>query len=162
LWLSETKAAHAAFFLVDASIGESRMSWRYLFAVAAWLAGPACTLAADSVTVELRTTILPVCRFSASSGLDIAAARPFDTVDAPAASPGAAITYRCTNGVAPGFTITASCPGCPDGGTLIVSGDGVGRGMGSGRELMLVVALPPSSQPVQTAATGIARVTVSP
>ena len=137
------------------------MSWRSLFAVAIWLFGSACTLAADSVTVELRATILPVCRFSASSGLDITAGRPFDATDAPTASPSGAITYRCTSGVAPGFTITASCPGCSDGGMLIVSGDGVGRGMGAGRELTLVVAAPAPQAPVQTAAANVGNVSVT-
>jgi hypothetical protein len=137
-----------------------RISWRSLSAVAACLLGPACTLAADSVTIQVYTNVLPVCRFAASSNID-PMGKP---LDGGAASPAGAITYRCSNGLAPAFTITASCVGCPDSAPLMLSDGGVGRGMGSGRELTLVVTAASVQGPVQTAAFGLGdvNVTVSP
>jgi hypothetical protein len=108
------------------------------------------------VTIAIYTTVLPVCRFSSSS----------------ASGDTAAITYRCTNGIAPAFAVTASvfeCASCPDDSSraLIVSDDGgVGRGLGAGRELTLVVTAPIATPPVQTAfasiASGAISITVSP
>jgi len=140
------------------------MSTRSLFAVAACVLVPPCTLAAESVTVQVYANVLPVCRFAASPAFEAPVNRPLDSG---AASPAGAITYRCTNGLAPAFTITASCGACSDSGRLWLSDiSAAGRGMGSGRELTLVVTASGAQGPVQTAAAGVApsevSVTVSP
>jgi hypothetical protein len=138
------------------------MSSRWAFAVAtAWVSAARCAYA-DNVTVSLNTTVLPVCRFAAS---------PSDPAIISKADNGAAwlsgaITYRCTNGVAPTFAITATigCPACVNAasGPAIVSESGaMGRGMGSGRELTLLVAGPATAEPLQTALNDVS-ITVSP
>ncbi len=151
------------------------MGWRRVFAVfAACILQPACAGAADSLTVTINTTVLPVCRFSASgpANFDTNAGGAVDAGQAAPLSATGAITYRCTNGVAPAFAITAAagCGGCPDargiGPVILSDNGGVGRGMGSGRDLTLIVAGPVGPAPVQTASVGVAladvSITVSP
>jgi hypothetical protein len=141
------------------------LSSRLAFAVAtAWTLAVCDVRGADSVTVSLYTTVLPVCRFGASA--PDAAAGPRIADDGSAWLSGA-ITYRCTNGVAPTFAITASigCPACEEAsasGSYIVSESAaVGRGMGSGRELTLLVGGPGLIAPLHTALNDVS-ITVSP
>lgn len=140
------------------------MSRRLGFGVAAaWILVSGGAGAAESVTVSIQTTVLPVCRFMGS----IVPGSTISGAGDGASSPTGAITYQCTNGVAPTFAITAStgCPGCPDASAsapVIVSDSRVvGRGMGSGRELTLVVAAPITPASVQTALSNVS-ITVSP
>lgn len=130
-------------------------------------AGDAC--AGDSVTVAISTTVLPVCRFSASF--------PVGDVTDGASGVGAgeggsvparsAMTYRCTNGTAPAFAITAAAAGCAAcSGTsnmafmISPESSGAGRGFGDGRDLTLIVTAPIA--PLQVASSGMVSVTVSP
>lgn len=139
------------------------MSSRLGFVVAAaWMLLPSVA-AAESVTVSIQTTVLPVCRFMGSTALPSS----LSGVAADGPAPTGGITYQCTNGVAPSFAITASagCSGCPDGSSnaaVIVSDSRtVGRGMGTGRELTLVVAGSVVAAPMQTALSDVS-ITVSP
>lgn len=130
---------------------------------AAWIGVSGGAGAADSVTISIHTTVLPVCRFMGS----IAPASAVTGMAEDGSSPTGAITYQCTSGVTPSFAITASmaCPGCPDASAsapvIVSDARAVGRGMGSGRELMLVVAAPMGSAPLQTASSNVS-ITVSP
>jgi hypothetical protein len=149
------------------------MSWRSgLVVVAAWLLPAGWARAADSATIAIYTTVVPVCRFSASSpGFDtsIGSGRAPDIERAGSGPVSAALTYQCTNGVAPAFTLTAACAACLDDSSaapLVLSDNGgVGRGMGSGRELTVIVT-GPVTPPLQTALAGGTpggvSVTVSP
>jgi hypothetical protein len=149
------------------------MPWRSgLIVVTVWLLSAGCTRAADSVTIAIYTTVLPVCRFSASSpsfDTSIGSGRASDIERAGSGPASAAITYQCTTGVAPAFTLTAACAACPDAPSaapLVLSDTaGVGRGMGSGRELTVIVT-GPVARPLQTASASVApgavHVTVSP
>ena len=139
------------------------MAQRCLYAVAAvWIITPA-SAPADSLTISINTTVLPVCRFSAPSNRDIGGGGA--TVSATGT-----ITYRCSNGVAPAFAITAGCAGCADprgiAPVTLSDNGGVGRGMGSGRELMLIVTGPAAPAPIETASlafdAGNVSITVSP
>ena len=141
------------------------ISSRWAFAVATgWTLAVCDVRGADSVTVSLYTNVLPVCRFAASA--PGATGGPKIADDGSAWLSGA-ITYRCTNGVAPTFAITATigCPACEEAsatGPYIVSESGaVGRGMGSGRELTLLVGGPGLTAPLQTALNNVS-ITVSP
>jgi hypothetical protein len=142
------------------------LSCRSALAVAAvWILSADRIGASDTVTIAMNTTVLPVCRFSASSP-------ELGSVAGGATGPASAtgtITYRCTNGLAPTFAITAICDGCDgrDTAPVIVSDEGgVGRGMGSGRDLTLVVVSPFAPVALQTASaslsSGAISVTVSP
>jgi hypothetical protein len=115
--------------------------------------------ASDTVTIAMNTTVLPVCRFSASSPESGSAGRATS-----AASVTGTITYRCTNGLAPSFAITAICDGCAP--TIVSDDSGMGRGMGSARDLTLVVVSPFAPVAVQTASASVSSsaisVTVSP
>lgn len=135
-----------------------------LYAVATiWILAPG-SASADSVTISVNTTVLPVCRFAASPGINASGG------GSPTVLATGGITYRCTSGVAPAFTITAGCAGCADAlgvvpVTLSDSG-GVGKGMGSGRQLTLIVTGPIAPAPIQTASAAIdsgnVSITVSP
>jgi len=140
------------------------MSNRLSFGIAAsWVLVAGGAGAADSVTISIYTTVLPVCRFAAAGGPG-ASRIPQEP---PPGSATGGITYQCTSGVAPTFAISASsgCIGCVDDspGALVIVSDSraVGRGMGSGRELTLVVAGPTPIEPLRTA-LGKVSVTVSP
>jgi hypothetical protein len=130
---------------------------------AAWICVAGGAGAAESVTVSIHTTVLPVCRFMGS----IVPASPVPGMAEDGSSPTGAITYQCTNGVAPSFAITAStaCPGCTDASAsapvIVSDARAIGRGMGSGRELMLVVAAPMAPASLQTALSSVS-ITVSP
>lgn len=146
------------------------MPGRSLLAIVAAGVLAAPYAAADNVTIAIQTTVLPVCRFSASSGPDSMSGVGVTVGGGTAgtASITRAITYSCTSGVAPAFTITAaaSCVAC--GAPVVLSDNGgVGRGMGAGREQMLVVTGPVTT-PVafQTASLGVSlndvSITVTP
>ena len=102
--------------------------------------------------MTIYTNVLPACSFSVPTG-------SAETVS---------ITYRCTNGVAPAFTViasTPSCNACPEGSStapIMLSDNGaVGRGMGAGRDLPLVVAAPIATLRFQTASAGAHSGTVT-
>ena len=139
------------------------MSGRLGFVVAAaWTLLSCAAEAAESVTISIQTTVLPVCRFMGST-----APSTLPGVAGEGTAPTGGIMYQCTNGVAPSFAITAStgCRGCQDmssNAAVIVSDSrSVGRGMGTGRELTLLVAGSAVAAPMQTALSDVS-ITVSP
>jgi len=140
------------------------MSNRLSFSIAAsWVLVAGGADGAETATISIYTTVLPVCRFAASIGSD-ATRIPLDRAQGSATG---AVTYQCTSGVAPTFAITASagCPGCgdetPSAPVIVSYSHAIGRGMGSGRELTLVVAGPAPTESVRTALSNVS-VTVSP
>jgi hypothetical protein len=143
------------------------MFQRSFFAIAAVMILPTGEVrAAESVSVAIHTTVLPVCRFSAS--VPLAATQ----TDSAVAATGTAMTYRCTNGTAPTFTITGAtgCAACSElqhtAFVLSPEGGSTGRGFGDGRDLTIVVTGPIAPTPFQIAAigavSGVVSVTVSP
>src|SRR4029450_11339658 len=148
---------------------------RFLLAVAAaWILPAGNARPADSVTVAIHTTILPVCRFSAAVPVEVHAADGTSSVTVTAsAPPSSAMIYRCTNGTAPAFTVTgaatgcAACPEIPDMAFMLSpEGGGAGRGFGDGRDLTLIVTGPISPTRFQVASMRVfasaVSITVSP
>jgi hypothetical protein len=157
------------------------MSWQSLVvAAAAVIFAVGGARAAESVTVTVYATVLPVCKFLTSApvvniadlgvGSSVGVGRPGPPMGS------AEITYRCSNGTVPSFAIaaaaatTAACAACPEAPSIVatfsLTDNGPGRGMGSGRDLTLTVKGQIAPSPYQTAAAGAnpetLTVTVSP
>jgi hypothetical protein len=111
--------------------------------------------ASDNVNVTVNATVIGVCKFfTASPTLDIrntgASGSNIDPSLAGPATGSAAITYRCSNGTTPAFTVPASgTVTCTTAGTCGVttmavsnvtsSNTGNGTGLGSGKDQTLTV-----------------------
>jgi len=132
------------------------MNMRHL-KVGAIAAATSCLFAAsaaqasDSVSVTVNATIVGVCKFFTSSPvINITnAAGGIDPSSATTASGNAAITYRCSNGTSPTFTVPAtatvtcttsgSCGTTSMAPTVTSSNTGAGTGLGSGKDQTLTV-----------------------
>jgi hypothetical protein len=118
----------------------------------ALLASPFAS-ASDSTTVTINATIVGVCKFFTSSPtMNINNTGTGSNIDPSLtgdATGSAAITYRCSNGTAPTFTVPATATiSCTTSGTcgsstmtptISSTGGGNGTGMGSGQEKTLTV-----------------------
>ncbi len=116
------------------------------------LASPAAH-ASDSRAVTINATIIGVCKFfTASPTMNINNTGTGSNIDPSLAGPAtgsALITYRCSNGTAPTFTVPATATvSCTTSGTcgsstmtptISHTGGGNGTGMGSGQSKTLTV-----------------------
>jgi hypothetical protein len=119
----------------------------------------ACALAAgsaqasDSVSVTVNATIVGVCKFFTSSPvINITNTGTGSNIDPSLAGPATGsvdITYRCSNGTSPSFTVPASatvtcttagtCGASTMAPTVGSSNTGAGTGLGSGKDQTLTV-----------------------
>jgi len=118
----------------------------------AMLASPLAS-ASDSTTVTINATIVGVCKFFTSSPtMNINNTGTGSNIDPSLtgdATGSAAITYRCSNGTAPTFTVpTTATISCSTSGScgsstmtpsITSTGGGNGTGMGSGQDKTLTV-----------------------
>jgi hypothetical protein len=107
--------------------------------------------ASDSVSVTVNATVVGVCKFfTAAPVVDITNTGTGSNIDpssATSAVGNAAITYRCSNGTGPVFTVPATatvtcgaCAGTPTMTPAITSANtGAGTGLGSGKDQTLTV-----------------------
>jgi len=108
---------------------------------------------ADNTSVTVNATIIGVCKFQVTPVLNITNTGSGSNID-PSSSTTAqgqsAVTYRCTNGQAPTFTVPASatvtCTTAPTCNTstmttssLTSANTGAGTGMGAGKDQTLTV-----------------------
>jgi hypothetical protein len=126
---------------------------------ASLLAAGAALLAAgqaranDSVSVTVNATIVGVCKFfTASPVINITNTGTGSNIDPSVAGPATGsvdITYRCSNGTSPSFTVPATATvTCTTAGTcgsstmtptVTSSNTGAGTGLGSGKDQTLTV-----------------------
>jgi hypothetical protein len=137
-----------------------------LFAAAFAALGAGSVQASDSVSVTVNATVVGVCKFfTASPVVDITNTGTGSNIDpssATTASGNAAITYRCSNGTSPTFTVPATatvtcalCSGTPTMTPTITSSDtGAGTGMGSAQNQTLTVTGQITQANFQDAAAG--------
>jgi hypothetical protein len=109
--------------------------------------------ASDSVDVTVNATIVGVCKFFTSSPvINITNTGTGSNIDPSAAGPASGnvnITYRCSNGTSPTFTVPATATvTCTTSGTcgsstmvptVSATNGGAGTGMGSGKDKTLNV-----------------------
>lgn len=107
--------------------------------------------ASDNVTVTVNATIVGVCKFfTAAPVLNLTNTGTGSNIDpssATSATGNAAITYRCSNGTTPVFTVPATatvtcgaCTGTPTmAPTITSSNTGAGTGLGAGKDQTLTV-----------------------
>lgn len=107
--------------------------------------------ASDSRTVTVNATIVGVCKFFTAAPVanltNTGTGSNIDPSSATSATGNAAVTYRCSNGTTPTFTVPAtatvtcsSCSGTPTMTPAITSTNGgAGTGMGSGNDKTLTV-----------------------
>ena len=107
--------------------------------------------ASDSVSVTVNATVVGVCKFfTAAPVVDITNTGTGSNIDpssATSAVGNAAITYRCSNGTSPVFTVPATatvtcgaCTGTPTMTPTITSANtGAGTGLGGGKDQTLTV-----------------------
>lgn len=122
-----------------------------LFAAAFAALGAGSVQASDSVSVTVNATVVGVCKFfSAAPVVNItntATGSNIDPSSSTTASGNAAITYRCSNGTTPTFTVPptatvtcAACSGTPTmAATMTSANNGAGTGMGTGQNKTLTV-----------------------
>lgn len=120
-------------------------------AVALMTAFATPAIAADNVTVTVNATVTGVCKFFTSAPVvNINNTGTGSNIDPSLAGPAtgnAAITYRCSNGTTPTFTVpataTITCSACSGTPTLTPTigstNTGAGSGMGSGNDKTLTV-----------------------
>ena len=107
--------------------------------------------ASDSVSVTVNATVIGVCKFfTASPVINITNTGTGSNIDpssATTATGNVAISYRCTNGTAPVFTVpataTVTCGACSGSPTMVPTisstNTGAGTGMGTGNNKTLTV-----------------------
>jgi hypothetical protein len=107
--------------------------------------------ASDSVTVTVNATIITVCKFFTAAPVvnitNTGSGSNIDPSSATSAVGNASITYRCSNGTSPVFTVPATatvtcgaCTGTPTMTPAITSaGSAAGTGMGAGNDKTLTV-----------------------
>lgn len=157
-----------------------RNSIKASIAAAAMMAmfGATGAQASDSVSVTVNATIVGVCKFFTAAPVanitNTGTGSNIDPSSATTASGNAAITYRCSNGTTPTFTVPATatvtcalCTGAPTmTPTVTSSNTGAGTGMGSGNDKTLTVTGTLLQAAFQNAAagayTGNITVSVSP
>ena len=134
--------------------------------------------ASDSVSVTVNATVVGVCKFFTSSPVmsitNTGTGSNIDPSSSTTATGNAAITYRCSNGTSPTFTVPATatvtcaaCSGTPTMTPTITSANtGAGTGMGSGQDKTLTATGQITQANFQNAAagayTGSITVTVAP
>jgi hypothetical protein len=107
--------------------------------------------AADSVSVTVNATIVGVCKFFTAAPVvnvtNTGVGSNIDPSSATTATGNVPITYRCSNGTSPTFTVPATatvtcaaCAGTPTMTPAVTSANtGAGSGMGSGQDKTLTV-----------------------
>jgi hypothetical protein len=108
--------------------------------------------ASDNVTVTVNATVSSVCKFNSGQSPIVTLQTSGGVIDPSAAGPAtgsASVTYRCSNGTAPTFTVptpaTITCTTAGTCGTSTMSATmagvsgGNGTGMGSGQDKTLTV-----------------------
>ena len=122
-----------------------------LIALVFALAASGTAGAADSHTVHVRATVLPGCAFnSPSSTIELT----LDPAATTTVTQSAAVTYRCTRGSGPAFTLRSGSTNSDAGGNLVngtesipytfsytSGGSGTGRGAGQDRTLTVNVSV---------------------
>jgi len=122
-----------------------------LVALVVGLAASAPAGAADTHTVHVRATVLPGCAFSSpSSTIELT----LDPAATTTVTQSAAVTYRCTRGSGPAFTLRSGSTNSELGGNLVngaesipytishtSGGIGTGRGVGQDRTLTVSVSV---------------------
>lgn len=136
----------------------------FAVACAAFSAGP--VHASDSVSVTVNATVVGVCKFFTAAPVvnitNTGTGSNIDPSSATTASGSAAITYRCSNGTSPTFTVPATatvtcaaCSGTPTmTPTVTSSNTGAGTGMGSGQDKTLTATAQILQAAFQNAAAG--------
>ena len=105
-------------------------------------------MASDSRTVTVNATVIGVCKFfTASPVLDLSNTGSGSDIDPSSTTPATGsvpITYRCSNGQAPSFTVggtvTLNNGGDSMVATITYTGGGNGTGMGSSQDKTLTVS----------------------
>jgi hypothetical protein len=123
--------------------------------------------ATDSVSVTVNATIVGVCKFFTSSPvININNTGSGSNIDPSLAGPASGnvdITYRCSNGTSPSFTIPASatvncttgaCSGSNMSATTSSTNTGAGTGLGSGKDQTLNVVAQITQANYQNAPVG--------
>jgi hypothetical protein len=122
--------------------------------------------AADSVSVTVNATIVGVCKFFTAAPIvnitNTGTGSNIDPSSATTATGNAPITYRCSNGTSPLFTVPATatvtcgaCSGTPTMTPAITSANtGAGTGMGGGNDKTLTVTGTILAAGFQNAAAG--------
>ena len=131
--------------------------------------------ASDSVSVTVNATIVGVWKFFTSSPVvnitNTGSGSNIDPSSSTDATGNAAITYRCSNGTSPTFTVPSSATLTAGGGATLSpaissTNGGAGTGMGSGQEKTLTVTGTILAANFQNAAagayTGTITVSVTP
>jgi len=121
--------------------------------MAAALLAAGAAQANDSVSVTVNATVVGVCKFFTSSPvLNITNTGSGSNIDPSLAGPATGsvdITYRCSNGTSPSFTVPATatvtcttagtCGSSTMAPTITSSNTGAGTGLGSGKDQTLTV-----------------------
>lgn len=118
--------------------------------VAATLFGASGAMASDSRTVTVNATIVGVCKFfTATPVINITNTASGSNIDPSLAGPATGnvpITYRCSNGTPPSFTVPATAtvtfagpPSATMTPTITSANTGNGTGLGSGKDQTLTV-----------------------
>ncbi len=106
--------------------------------------------AADSLSVTVNATVVGVCKFFTSAPVvnltNTGTGSNIDPSSATSATGNVAISYRCSNGTTPAFTVpataTVTCAACSGAimtPTMTSSNTGAGTGMGSAQGKTLTV-----------------------
>jgi hypothetical protein len=122
--------------------------------------------AADSVSVTVNATIVGVCKFFTAAPVvnvtNTGVGSNIDPSSATTATGNALITYRCSSGTTPTFTVPATatvtcaaCTGSPTMTPTITSANtGAGTGLGAGQDKTLTVTGTLLQAAFQNAAAG--------
>ena len=141
----------------------NRIKSSLLIATAFAAFGAGSAQASDSLSVTVNATVVGVCKFFTSSPtVNITNTGTGSNIDPSSATPAAgnaAITYRCSNGTSPAFTVPATATITEGGGatmtpTITSANTGAGSGMGSGNDKTLTVTGTLVSAAFQNAAAG--------
>jgi hypothetical protein len=138
-----------------------------LFAVAAiGVLASSGAQAADNLSVTVNATIVGVCKFFTAAPVvnvtNTGTGSNIDPSSGAAATGNVPITYRCSNGTSPTFTVPATatvtcaaCAGTPTMTPTITSANtGAGSGMGAGQDKTLTVTGTLLAASFQNAAAG--------
>jgi hypothetical protein len=135
-------------------------------AALAAMMGSTAAQASDSVSVTVNATIVGVCKFFTAAPIvnitNTGTGSNIDPSSSTDATGSANISYRCSNGTSPSFTVPATatvtcaaCSGTPTMTPAITSTNGgAGTGMGSGQDKTLTVTGTLLQAAFQNAAAG--------
>jgi hypothetical protein len=124
--------------------------------------------ASDNTAVTVNATIIGVCKFQAAPVLNITNTGSGSNIDPSSATTAqgqSLVTYRCTNGTSPVFTVPASAtvtcttaPTCASTtmttSSLTSANTGAGTGMGAGKDQTLTVTAQINQAGFQNALVG--------